>query len=242
MKKIYAIVGKKLSHSFSSSYFKKKFIKEKIENTIYINIELNQISSIKEIIFTKNVLGFNVTIPYKTKIIQYLDYISDEAKEINAVNTVKVINKKLYGFNTDITGFEKSISPIIDQRKTALILGNGGASKAIQFVLRKNKIRFKIVNRNSEISYENINKKMIKNTDIIINCTPIGTSPNISEYPRIPYNLLNSKHLLYDLVYNPKQSQFLTNGLENQTLIKNGEEMLIIQAEESWKIWNFDII
>ena len=144
----------------------------------------------------------------------------------------------MYGYNTDIIGFEKSILPLLDNRKEAIILGNGGASKAIQFILNKLKINFKIISRNSSFDYSDINEKFINSVDIIINTTPLGTYPKINTAPSLPYGLLNSKHLLFDLVYNPKLSLFLKRGIKQNSIVKNGLEMLHIQADESWKIWN----
>jgi len=239
--KRYALLGKSLSHSSSQQYFSNKFLEENIENTEYINLELNSLTRLKEKIKQLNISGFNVTIPYKIEIISKLDFISNQAKIINAVNTVKVIEGKLHGFNTDIIGFTKSIAPLLNKRKTALVLGNGGSSKAIQFALQKLNISWKVVSRNTDFDYHQITKERIDLVDIIINCTPLGTYPKIDEYPKLPYNLLNSKHLLYDLVYNPKQTKFLTFGLKNNCSVRNGVEMLVIQAEESWKIWNSDI-
>ena len=237
----YALLGKSLSHSFSEQYLSEKFFKEGIKNTEYINLELDNLNNLKDKIKELNLSGFNVTIPYKIEIISKLDFISNQAKTINAVNTVKVIEGKLHGFNTDIIGFTKSIAPLLNKRKTALVLGNGGSSKAIQFALQKLNISWKVVSRNTDFDYRQITKETIDSVEIIINCTPLGTYPKIDEYPKLPYNLLNSKHLLYDLVYNPKQTKFLSFGLANNCSIKNGEEMLVLQAEESWKIWNSDI-
>ena len=237
----YALIGKSLSHSFSEQYLSEKFLKEGINNTEYINLELDNLNNLKDKIKELNLSGFNVTIPYKIEIISKLDSISNQAKTINAVNTVKVINGKLHGFNTDIIGFTKSIEPLLNKRKTALVLGNGGSSKAIQFALQKLNISWKVVSRNTDFDYHQITKETIDSVDIIVNCTPVGMFPKADEYPKLPYSLLNSKHLLYDLVYNPKQTKFLTFGLANNCSIKNGEEMLVLQAEESWKIWNSDI-
>ena len=237
----YALLGKSLSHSFSEQYLSEKFFKEGVKNTEYINLELDSLNNLKDKIKELNLSGFNVTIPYKIEIISKLDFISNQAKTINAVNTVKVIEGKLHGFNTDVIGFAKSISPLLNKRRKALVLGNGGSSKAIQFALQKLNISWKVISRNTDFDYRQITKETIDSVEIIINCTPLGTYPKIEEYPKLPYNLLNSKHLLYDLVYNPKQTKFLTFGLANNCSIKNGEEMLVLQAEESWKIWNSDI-
>ena len=237
----YSLIGKSLGHSFSSRYFSKKFFKEGIKTCRYINLEIDSISDLKNKISELEISGLNVTIPYKEKVISFLDFTSENAKEIGSVNTVKIIDDKLYGYNTDIIGFQNSFTPIINNRRNALILGNGGASKAVQFVLNKLNLNFQLVRRNTDVDYHNITEKTIDSVDIIINCTPLGTYPRVDEYPKLPYSLLNSKHLLYDLVYNPKQTKFLTFGLANNCSVKNGEQMLVLQAEESWKIWNSDI-
>jgi len=240
--KRYALLGKSLSHSLSEQYFSGKFLKENIKDVEYFNLEIDNLEDLKEKITQLNLSGFNVTIPYKQEIISKLDVISEDAKTINSVNTVKVIKGKLHGFNTDILGFEQSLTPIFGNRKKAIILGNGGSSKSIQFVLKKLNINYKIVSRNTNFDYHHIKEKVIRENSLIINCTPLGMYPEIESFPKLPYKLLNSKHLLYDLVYNPKQTKFLRLGLANNALIKNGEEMLILQAEESWKIWNLDTI
>jgi len=240
--KRYALLGKSLSHSFSEQYFSNKFKKENIENTEYLNLELNNLNGLKNKITKLNLSGFNVTIPYKEEIIKKLDVVSETANTIQSVNTVKVIKGKLHGYNTDIFGFEKSLIPFLKNRNQSIILGDGGASKSIQYVLRKLNINYKIVSRNTNFDYHHINEKVIRENSLIINCTPLGMYPEIESFPKLPYQLLNSKHLLYDLVYNPKQTKFLTLGLANNTTIKNGEEMLILQAEESWRIWNLDTI
>ena len=240
--KTFGLVGKSLSHSFSSQYFSEKFYKENITNCQYLNFEIDDISNVKKRISENDILGLNITVPYKTSIIPFLDGVSDESKEINAVNAVKVVNGKLYGFNTDIIGFKKSISPILDNRKTALVLGNGGSSKSVQYVLNNLDINFKVISRNTKLDYQHVDKEIMETTDVIINCTPLGMYPETESYPKIPYDFLNSKHLLFDLVYNPKQSKFLTFGLAKNCIVKNGLEMLHIQAEESWNIWNNNVV
>ena len=240
--KTFGLVGKSLSHSFSSQYFSEKFYKENITNCQYLNFEIDDISNVKKLISENDILGLNITVPYKTSIIPFLDGVSDESKEINSVNAVKVVNGKLYGFNTDIIGFKKSISPILDNRKTALVLGNGGSSKSVQYVLKNLDISFKVVSRKTKLDYQHVDKEIMETTDVIINCTPLGMYPETESYPKIPYDFLNSKHLLFDLVYNPKQSKFLTFGLAKNCIVKNGLEMLHIQAEESWNIWNNNVV
>jgi shikimate dehydrogenase len=188
--------------------------------------------------------GINVTIPYKEEIFKYLDDVDEDAKKIGAVNTIKITTSgRLKGFNTDIYGFEESLKPLLKSHvKNALILGTGGASKAIAFVLKKNKITCNFVSRtpsNSEtISYDELTEKVIKVSHLIINCTPIGTFPNIEKSPEIPYEFLSNRHLLFDLVYNPEVTRFLENGLKQGAATKNGEEMLKLQADKSWEIWN----
>ena len=186
--------------------------------------------------------GFNVTIPYKEKIIQYLDAIDDEAQKIGAVNVVKITNdRKLIGYNTDFYGFSKSLESLLTKNhQKALILGTGGASKAIFYALEQLKIPYTIVSRTknaTNITYTEIDKKIILEHQIIINATPLGTFPNVNNCPDIPYNYLNNNHLCYDLIYNPSESLFLKLAKEKGALTKNGLEMLQLQAEKSWEIW-----
>ncbi len=235
--KTYGLIGFPLNHSFSKKYFTNKFRFENIDAK-YINIEIESLDCFKELVIKNNLLGLNVTIPYKSRVLDFLDYTDNTAKKIGAVNTIKIIDDKLYGYNTDVIGFEKSIKPLLDNRKDALILGNGGVSKAIQFILKKLEINYKIVSRNSSFDYSDINESFINTLDIVINTTPLGTYPKINTAPNLPYSFLNSKHLLFDVVYNPMLSLFLNKGKEQGCVIKNGLEMLQIQADESWNIWN----
>ena len=239
--KTYGLIGFPLNHSFSKKYFTNKFKFENIDAN-YINVEIESLYCLRDLIIKNNLSGLNVTIPYKSKVLDFLDFIDDTAKTVTAVNTIKIVGDKLYGYNTDIIGFEKSIIPLLDNRKEAIILGNGGASKAIQFILKKLKINYKIVSRNSSFDYPDVNENIINTVDIIINTTPLGTYPKINTAPNLPYSFLNSKHLLFDVVYNPKLSLFLKKGKDHGTVIKNGLEMLKIQADESWDIWNSDKI
>ena len=222
--KVFGLIGKKLSHSFSKEYFSNKFITERIKDVKYQNFEIEDINEIKNLIIKYNISGLNVTIPYKSDVIPLLDTISQEAKEIGAVNTIQIKDNLLIGHNTDIIGFKKSIEPILKKRKV-LILGNGGGSKSVQHVLKKLNVEFDIVNRNSRFNYSKINKKILKYYTLIINTTPLGMYPKIDEYPNIPYEELNSSHFLYDLIYNPQQTRFLQNGLKKKCKIKNGLEM-----------------
>ena len=235
--KTFGLIGKDLSHSFSAKYFNEKFIKEEIDAQ-YLNFELKNISEFPTLIKKQKLSGINITIPYKESIIPFLDKLSNEAKEIGAVNTVEFIDGKLAGHNTDIIGFTQSIIPILKGRNKALILGNGGAAKAIRLALRKLNIKYKIVSRNSSFDYPDITKQDTVSHNIIINTTPLGTNPKINDFPKIPYNYLNKNHLLFDLIYNPSETKFLKYGKEKKSTIKNGLEMLHIQAETSWNIWN----
>ena len=236
--RIFGLIGKSLGHSFSLEYFKKKFLQEGITDSQYINIEINELSKFKQLIKQKKFSGLNVTIPYKSLIIPLLDEVSNEAKIIGAVNTIRFCNGKLIGYNTDHIGFRNSIKPLLEGRNKAIILGNGGAAKAIIYTLEKLKIEYVIVNRNTSFDYLDITSKIADYYNIIINTTPVGSYPRINEFPKIPYKYLNAKHLLFDLIYNPYETKFLTYGKKKNTKIKNGLEMLEIQAEESWKIWN----
>ena len=240
--KIYGLLGKNIDYSFSKNFFSKKFKNENI-NCKYLNFDIQNISEFKSIISDKNISGLNVTIPYKEDIIKYIDKISSDAKSIGAVNTIKISNEKLTGYNTDHIGFSKSIEKIdgFKNIESALILGSGGASKAVQFALKKMNIKYTIVSRSNSvecINYDQVSEKIIKNHKLIINCTPLGTFPDVERCPEIEYRFLSSFNILYDLVYNPEQSSFLIKGLKAGCKIKNGLEMLEIQAIESWKIWN----
>ena len=234
----FGLIGKSLSHSFSEKYFNKKFYNEDIKNCEYKNFELNDISEIKDLISQVNLSGLNVTIPYKKSVIPFLDELTPEAKAIGAVNTIEFKGNKLIGHNTDTIGFSQSINPLLNERKNALILGNGGASKAVQYALKTLNIKYKIVSRKSSFDYSDISSKTVGYYDIIINTTPLGTYPKIADFPQIPYKELNENHLLFDLIYNPIESTFLRFGKTKNCSIKNGLEMLEIQAESSWNIWN----
>jgi shikimate dehydrogenase len=239
------LLGKDISYSFSKSYFKKKFDDESICDTTYENFDIESIDLFPSIIKnTPNLKGLNVTIPYKEQVIPYLDKINKKAKTIGAVNTIKITKKgKLVGYNTDCYGFKNTIKPFLkSHHKNALILGTGGASKAIAYSLKKLGITHKYVSRKLskgvDFSYNTLEENDIKNIQIIINCTPLGTFPNINDCPNIPYNSINSNHILFDLIYNPEETLFLKQGKHNQATTINGLNMLKLQAEKSWAIWN----
>ncbi len=240
-KKQFGLIGRNISYSFSKKYFTEKFKKLQITNKEYVNFDLADISEFKNIDLS-NIGGFNVTIPYKKQIIPFLDSVDNEALEVGAVNTIKIVDKKLVGYNTDVYGFEKSIKPLLkSQHKKALILGTGGAAEAVAYVFRKLKIPYLFVSRQPKednIAYYQINKNILEEFQIIVNCTPLGTFPEVEKCPDIPYECLNNSHLLYDLIYNPTETFFLKKGRERGAITKNGYEMLIFQAEKSWKIWN----
>ena len=236
-KKIYGLIGRNIDYSFSKKYFTQKFKNDKIDNCEYLNFDINQISDFKKINLS-NINGLNVTIPYKEKIVEYLDEIDESVKNIGAVNTIKILRNKLIGYNTDYLGFINSFNKKLDY-KNALILGSGGASKAIQYALKSKKIKFKVVSRKSDIN--NIDYSQIESLekyDLIVNCTPVGTYPNINDKPDLNYDQLNDKHLCYDLIYNPDETLFLSESKKRGATITNGLQMLKNQAEESWKIWN----
>jgi shikimate dehydrogenase len=246
--KLYGLIGYPLGHSFSAGYFAEKFKKEGITDCAYKNFPIDSIQKFPEIISSNPELtGLNVTIPYKEQVIKFLDEIDSEAKEIGAVNTVKITRKangySLKGYNSDVYGFQKTLQPYLkDYHKKALILGTGGASKAIKFVLKKLGIEFISASieelKENEIRYEAIDKKMIEERLLIIHATPLGTYPNVNACSPIPYEYLTSKHVLYDLVYNPEETLFLKKGNEKGATIQNGLKMLHAQAERSWEIWN----
>lgn len=241
--KQYGLIGYPLGHSFSKKYFEEKFAKEHLQDCSFELFPIEKIEVFKEIIDSnQNLKGLAVTIPYKEVVLTLLTEISDAAKEIGAVNCIKIIDKKTIGYNTDVIGFEKSLLPLLKPHHTkALVLGTGGASKAVQFVLKKLNICFLLVSRikaNASVSYESISSEIIQTHTLIINTTPLGMTPNEEDFADIPYYLLTPKHLLYDLIYKPEKTLFLQKGEEQGSVIKNGFEMLILQAEENWKFWN----
>lgn len=241
--KQFGLIGYPLSHSFSKGYFTEKFAKENIVDCRYDIFPLEKIEDFTELCNTNNKLaGLNVTIPYKEKIIPFLDTLDETAANIGAVNTIKFSNNKKTGFNSDAYGFEMSLKPLLKSHHTsALILGTGGASKAVEYVLKKLGIDYQNVSRNKSekaIAYEEVNDSIIQQSTLIINCSPIGMYPNIDSAPNIPYQFLTDNHILYDLIYNPEETQFLKEGKQRGAQTKNGLEMLYLQAERSWEIWN----
>jgi shikimate dehydrogenase len=242
----YGLIGYPLGHSFSVGYFKEKFENEGIDAK-YINFEIPKIDVLPEILAANPELkGFNVTIPYKERIISYLDTLSPEAQEIGAVNVVKVLHKGnnvyLKGYNSDVIGFTQSVEPLLERyHKKALILGTGGASKAVNYGLKKLGLETQFVSRTPKsnvITYNDITPDTVKEYNVIINCTPLGMYPNIDECAKIPYEALDSHNILYDLIYNPDITLFMKKGSEHGAVVKNGLEMLLLQAFASWDFWN----
>ena len=259
--KHYGLIGYPLSHSFSKKYFTEKFEKLKITEAEYEVYPLEHIQDLQDLLDVHpDICGLNVTIPHKINVIKYLDWIEPDAKHAGAVNCIRVTAEspvmaaflgevgvnghdfRLEGFNTDIYGFQTSLKPFLkDPNDEALVLGDGGAAQAVKCVLDNLGIDFKVVTRKphpGNILFKDLQPHHIKNHRIIINTTPLGTAPNVDECPPIPYEYITSDHLLYDLIYNPEKTLFLKKGEEKGATIKNGYEMLVLQAEKSWEIWN----
>ena len=242
----YGLIGYPLAHSFSISYFNEKFESEGID-AVYENFEIPQIDDVKEIIDSNpDLKGLNVTIPYKQQVLKYIKELSPEAKAIGAVNVIRIEHKGnktvLKGFNSDVIGFTKSIEPILNTyHKKALILGTGGAAKAVQYGLQSLGIETLLVSRTKKknvITYEEVTADIVREYNVIVNCTPVGMYPHIDECPKLPYEAMDSHTLLYDLLYNPDETKFLRLGAERGATVKNGLEMLLLQAFVSWEIWN----
>ncbi len=240
----YGLIGYPLTHSFSKKYFSDKFEAEGIENHDYHLFPIERIDDLPHLLSSfDNLKGLNVTIPYKEYVLDFLDEIDESAADIGAVNTIKIVDGKLKGYNTDVYGFEIALLNLLGDAKidNALILGTGGAAKACAYVLGRLDIPFKYVSRTKkpdQFTYEELSKEVIENHHLIINTTPLGTYPKVETYPNIPYNNLSPEHYLYDLVYNPEEPEFLRRGKEQGASIKNGLEMLHLQAEKAWEIWS----
>lgn len=247
MKNLYGLIGYRLSHSFSKKYFSDKFEQEKIVNSSYELFELEDIQEFSEVVKQHpNIRGMNVTIPYKQQVMRYLDELDASAKQVGAVNTIKFVGNKRIGYNTDYYGFKESLEnwPGAIHNNKALVLGTGGASRAVKCALYALAIDFLMVSRESSehaISYDELKQEHhLKEYPLIINTTPLGMSPNIDTFPDIAYEQLSEAHFCYDLVYNPEVTTFMRKAEERGAAAKNGLEMLHLQAEKSWEIWNND--
>lgn len=242
----YGLIGYPLGHSFSKNYFNEKFENEGLAST-YVNFEIPAITDFPEVIETNpDLRGLNVTIPYKEQVIRYLDELSPEAQAIGAVNVIKITRKgndtTLKGFNSDVVGFTKSIEPLLERyHKKALILGTGGAAKAVKYGLKSLGLETQLVSRSKKadaITYDDVTPEMVKEWNVIVNCTPCGMYPHADECPKLPYEAMDWHNLLYDLLYNPDETLFMRRGKQYGARVKNGLEMLLLQAFESWRIWN----
>ena len=245
----FGLIGYPLSHSFSKKYFTEKFFTEHITDCLYNNYPLKKLDEFRELVVSDDELcGLNITIPYKSEIIRFLDDIDHEADEIGAVNVIKIRRPdgqiKLYGYNSDVTGIRDTLLPFIgDNVRNALVLGTGGSSRAVCHVLKKFGLKVDLVSRERKpgiLAYSELDSEILDNAQLIINTTPLGMFPNIESRPDINYRRLNRNHILFDLVYNPELTSFLRMGAEQGCVIISGIKMLHSQAEKAWKIWNDD--
>lgn len=259
--KHYGLIGFPLSHSFSKKFFTEKFANENITDAVYDLYPLEHIKDLQDLLDVHpDLCGLNVTVPHKKNVLRYLDWIEHDARNAGAVNCIRITKEspvlaafsgevgvgghdfRLEGFNTDLYGFEMSLRPLLKEQHTeALVLGDGGAAQAVKCVLQNLDIAYKVVTRKphgDNLLFNELKPHHIKDHKLIINTTPLGTYPNINECPPIPYDAITDEHLLYDLVYNPPETEFLRRGAERGAVPKNGYEMLILQAEKSWEIWN----
>lgn len=240
--KRFGLIGKTLKHSFSKTFFERKFREQGISDCSYENFELQSIQDFPKLLNNPDLKGLNVTIPYKEEVLQFLNSKNEIVEEVGACNCIKLNNGELHGFNTDAVAFKNSLQKYLKpHHKCALVLGTGGASKAVRYALKQLNIDYLLVSRHkqqNQLGYEDVGENTIRQHQIIINTTPLGMYPNVDEDPPIPYNAITSQHLLYDLTYNPPKTKFLQQGEGRGAQINNGYEMLVAQAEESWRIWN----
>jgi len=240
----FGLIGYPLSHSFSKKYFTQKFEEWKLVDHNYELFSIEDIDMFPALIKTwPDLVGLNVTIPYKQLVMDYLDDLDDAARDIGAVNTIKFVDGKLIGYNSDVYGFEHSLLPMLsdDVEYKALVLGSGGAAKGITWVLKKLGIAYKIVSRKDKegyVNYSTIDSDVISAHKLIVNTTPLGMTPNADSCPLLPYDGLTAEHVLYDLVYNPETTKFMQHGIDAGAKVKNGLQMLHLQADRSWEIWN----
>lgn len=241
--KRYGLLGRTLTHSFSKNYFEKKFLEKEIKDTAYQNFELKAIDELP-VLLSKHpdLKGLNVTIPYKEDVLQFLTKKSDVVEAIGACNTVKIEGENLTGYNTDVIGFRKAIEPQLrPHHRKALVLGTGGAAKAVCYVLKELGLDPQLVSRKKEegqCGYEDLGEELLSTHHLIVNTTPLGMYPNVNTDPPVPYEFITPQHFLFDLIYNPPKTKFLAQGEKRGAQICNGYQMLVEQAEESWRIWN----
>ncbi|WP_379963246.1 shikimate dehydrogenase family protein [Epilithonimonas sp. UC225_85] len=237
-KQEFGLLGKNISYSFSKKYFEEKFRKLFLKDHSYSFFDIPEIEALNSITENPNLIGMNVTIPYKQAIIPFLDELSDEASQIGAVNCVSFKNGKKIGYNTDVFGFEKTL--LINKKehhKKALILGDGGAAKAVRYILEKHQIEHQTVSRKSEINFENLSENLVRDSLLIIQTTPVGTFPNVEDSLPFPFDAITDKHYVIDLIYNPSETAFLRKSAEKGATTLNGFYMLEQQAEKAWEIW-----
>jgi shikimate dehydrogenase len=244
----YGLIGYPLSHSFSQRYFTEKFEREGIRDCTYSNFSLQEIGELSGVLADPLLCGLNVTIPYKQQVMAFLDAPSAVVEEIGACNCIRVVDGFLTGYNTDVVGFGQSLVPRLEpHHRQALVLGTGGAAKAVEYVLRKLGIGYRRVSRSpgpglndygGDLGYGDVTAELLDSATLIINTTPVGMYPRVDECPPLPYEALTSRHYLYDLIYNPERTLFLRQGEARGAVVENGHEMLVLQAEESWRIWN----
>ena len=243
----FGLIGYPLTHSFSQRFFTEKFEREGIAGCVYTNFSLSSIEALPAVLTDTEICGLNVTIPYKEKVLDYLDDLSPVARAIGACNCIRIESERIVGHNTDVVGFERSLLPLIIDRyyphPRALILGRGGAAKAVEYVVNRMGLEYRMVTRGvkkdpADLHYEELDEAMVSRYQLIINTTPLGMYPHVDECPPLPYEAIGSDHILFDLIYNPATTLFLQKGEERGAKVKNGYEMLVLQAEESWRIWN----
>ena len=240
----YGLIGHPLSHSFSQRYFTEKFQREGIGGCAYSNFDIPTIAALKEVLADPELCGLNVTIPYKQDVLAYLDASNDVVAAIGACNCIRIEGGRRTGYNTDVVGFEQSLIKRLEgHHRRALVLGTGGASKAVEWVLEKLGLDYRMVSRQPrpgtrDLRYEQVNSDLLGEYTLIVNTTPLGMYPKTATCPPLPYEALTPRHYLFDLIYNPERTLFLQKGEERGAVVENGHEMLVLQAEESWRIWN----
>ncbi|HXB05866.1 MAG TPA: shikimate dehydrogenase [Puia sp.] len=240
----YGLIGYPLTHSFSQRYFTEKFEREGIRDCVYTNFPITSMEELPAVLEVEDLLGLNVTIPYKQDVLRYLHQKSEVVEAIGACNCIRIEGGRRVGHNTDVVGFERSLLPKLgSHHRRALVLGTGGAAKAVEYVLRGLGIDYRLVTRRprpgaADLRYEAVDAAMMDEYTLIVNTTPVGMYPHVEECPALPYEAMGAKHYLFDLVYNPARTLFLQKGEERGAVVENGHEMLLLQAEESWRIWN----